>query len=144
MPGARRRVSYFIGTFSQEKEPRPSARRALQRKLGPLTDSGTTLFDNSKAGNFMPITPGRLRSAWGTDGMIYYQFCSSMLSSTVDLQGELSQVLEEGRVDSPTPNRGEGKNGAARIEAYDSAESCGIATATSIAQAMHCDRRRIE
>jgi hypothetical protein len=46
-----------------------------------------------------------------------------MLSSTVDLQGELSQALEEGRVDSPAPNRGVGKNGAARIEAYDSVES---------------------
>jgi hypothetical protein len=80
---------------------RSSARRALQRKLGPLKESGTTIFDNSKAGNFMPITSGRLRSVWGTDGMIYYKFCSSMLSSTVDLQGELSQAPGHCRVDSP-------------------------------------------
>jgi hypothetical protein len=78
-----------------------SGRRTLQRKLGPLRDSGSTIFDNSKAGNFMPITLGRLRSAWGTDGMIYYKFCSSMLSSTVDLQGELSQAPGNYGVDSP-------------------------------------------
>ena len=80
---------------------RSSARRTLQRKLGPLMGSGTTIFDNSKAGNFMPITLGRLRSARGSDGMIYYKFCSSMLSSTVDLQGELSQAPGNCRVDSP-------------------------------------------
>jgi len=33
--------------------------------------------------------------------MIYYKFCSSMLSSTVDLQGELSQAPGNCRVDSP-------------------------------------------
>jgi hypothetical protein len=33
--------------------------------------------------------------------MIYYKFCSSMLSSTVDLQGELSQALGNCGVDSP-------------------------------------------
>jgi len=49
----------------------------------------------------MPITSGRLRSAWGTDGMIYYKFCSSMLSSAVDLQGELFQAPAYFRVDSP-------------------------------------------
>ena len=33
--------------------------------------------------------------------MIYYKFCSSMLSSTVDLQGELSQAPGNCGVDSP-------------------------------------------
>jgi hypothetical protein len=33
--------------------------------------------------------------------MDYYKFCSSMLSSTVDLQGELFQAPEYCRVDSP-------------------------------------------
>ena len=64
----------------------------LQRKLGPLRESGSTIFDNSKAGKFTPRTSGRLRSAWGNDGVDYYKFCSSMLSSAVDLQGELSQA----------------------------------------------------
>ena len=73
----------------------------LQRKLGPLMESGPTIFDNSKAGKFTPITLGRLRSAWGSDGVDYYKFCSSMLSSTVDLQGELSQAPGNYRVDSP-------------------------------------------
>jgi len=31
----------------------------------------------------------------------YYKFCSSMLSSTVDLQGELFQAPADFRVDSP-------------------------------------------
>jgi len=58
----------FYGIFfagSRGRELRSSARRMPQRKLRPLKDSGTTIFDNSKAGNFMPITSGRLRSAWG-------------------------------------------------------------------------------
>ena len=54
--------------------------------------SGTRFFDNSKAGKFTPITLGRLRSARGNEGVNYYKFCSSMLSSTVDLQGELIQA----------------------------------------------------
>jgi hypothetical protein len=58
-------------------------------------------FDNSKAGNFMPITLGGLRSARGSDGMIYYKFCSSMLSSTVDLTRRTRSSACEPRVDSP-------------------------------------------
>ncbi len=33
--------------------------------------------------------------------MIYYKFCSSMLSSTVDLQGELTSRTWQFQVDSP-------------------------------------------
>src|SRR6202007_3423720 len=83
------------------EEARPSARRTLQRKLGPLRESEPTIFDNSKAGKFTPRTLGRLRSAWGNDGVDYYKFCSSMWRSTVDLQGELSQAPGNCRVDSP-------------------------------------------
>jgi len=32
-------------------------------QIGAPTGSGSKLFDNSKAGNFTPITVGRLRSA---------------------------------------------------------------------------------
>ena len=97
MPGARRRVSYFMGHFFE----RNSA--LLPRKRKPLKVSGTRFFDNCKAGNFMPTTSGRLRSAGRIEGMIYYKFCSSMLSSTVDLQGELSQApgISESRVQVP-------------------------------------------
>jgi hypothetical protein len=90
----------FLRVTAEKGSGLPQGGRS-KRKLGPLKDSGTTIFDNSKAGNFMPITLGRLRSAWGSDGMIYYKFCSSMLSSTVDLQGELSQAPDYRRVDSP-------------------------------------------
>jgi len=75
-----------------EREPGSSGRRTPQQKLRPLRESGSTIFDNSKAGKSMPRTPGRLRSAWGSDGVDYYKFCSSMLSSTVDLQGELTKA----------------------------------------------------
>ena len=85
----------FYGLFLaviRLRESRSSGRRTPQRELGPLRESGSTIFDNSKAGKFTPRTLGRLRSAWGNEGVDYYKFCSSMLSSTVDLQGELSQA----------------------------------------------------
>ena len=111
MPGARRRVLHFMGTFCgiPQEELRSSARRMLQRELGPLTDSGTTIFDNSKVGKFTPITLGRLRFAWGSDGMDYYKFCSSMLSSTVDLQGELYQAPGNCGIDSRSREIGCGR-----------------------------------
>jgi hypothetical protein len=39
--------------------------------------------------------------------MIYYKFCSSMLSSAVDLQGELSQAPGSCGVDSPGAEQSE-------------------------------------
>jgi hypothetical protein len=59
-----------------------------------------TLFDNSKAGKFTPTTRKRLRSPRGLRVWITYKFCSSMLSSAVDLQGELSQAPADSSVDS--------------------------------------------
>jgi hypothetical protein len=58
-------------------------------------ESGPTLFDNSKAGKFTPITLGRLRSAWRSEGVDYIQVLLEKLSSAVDLQGELSQAPED-------------------------------------------------
>ena len=73
----------------------------LQRKLGPLMDSGPTIFDNSKAGKFTPITLGELRFVWGSDGVDYYKFCSSMLSSAVDYKASSFKHLGNCGVDSP-------------------------------------------
>lgn len=112
-------------------ESRSSGRRAFRFRPEPLRESGIKFFDNSKIGKFTPITPGRLRSAWRSDGVDYYKFCSSMLSSTVDLQGELSQALFDCGVDSPGRASAPRKNGTAMDEADESVESCGIATAAS-------------
>ena len=84
----------FYGHFLRETAGvfRSSGRGTSQRELRPLRESGKRFFDNSKAGKFTPITPGRLRSAGRSDGVDYYKFCSSMLSSAVDLQGELTKA----------------------------------------------------
>jgi hypothetical protein len=63
----------------------------------------------------------------------YYKFCSSMLSSTVDLQGELSQALVDCGIDSRERASEPRNNGTATDEADESVESCGIATAASFA-----------
>ena len=63
--------------------------------------SGPKFFDNRKAGKFTPITLGELRFAWGSEGVDYYKFCSSMLSSAVDYKASSFKRLGNRGVDSP-------------------------------------------
>lgn len=103
-PGARRRVLYFMGRFWRQlllKIARSSARRTPRRKSRPPRESGTKFFDNRKAGKFTPRTLGGLRSACGSDGVDYYKFCSSMLSSAVDYKASSVKHLGNCGVDSP-------------------------------------------
>lgn len=64
--------------------------------------------------------------------MIYYKFCSSMLSSTVDLQGELTSSTWQfqGR-QSRRRAIGPRNNGPARDRANELVESRSLATAAS-------------
>ncbi len=59
-----------------------------------------TLFDNSKAGKFTPITRKRLRSPRGLRVWITYKFCSSMLSSAVDYKADSVKHLKICTIDS--------------------------------------------
>src|SRR5208283_1705169 len=114
------------------KIARSSARRTLRCKSEPPKGSGTKLFDNRKAGKFTPITLGGLRSVWGSDGVDYYKFCSSMLSSAVDYKASSIQAPEEPRSrKSRSRAIGPRNNGAAGNRANEPKESCGLATAMS-------------
>ena len=144
VPGAQRRVFRFLGAFFAAARglgfPGISARRSPRRKLGPLMESGSTFFDNSKAGKFTPRTLGRLRSAWRSDGVDYYKFCSSMLSSNCGFN-KANSVKHLFHAESIARRRASGprKNGAAESRADEPAESCGIATAARFGLRKRCE-----
>ena len=65
--------------------------------------------------------------------MIYYKFCSSMLSSTVDLQGELSQAPGNCRVDSPGAAQADhGIMDLQQTERNELKKACSLATAARL------------
>ena len=81
MPGARRRVLYFMERFLAEAEGAPgsSGRRTLQRELRPLKESGTTIFDKRKVGTFPP-------KLWADYGLLGGEMVGTITSSARDVE----------------------------------------------------------
>ena len=93
--------------------------------------SGPTLFDNSKAGKFTPITRRRLRSPRGLMVWITYKFCSSMLSSAVDYKASSVKHLRICGVDSPEPSNRTTEKWSRKKQGERAEESRSLATPVS-------------
>jgi hypothetical protein len=59
--------------------PRSSEKKTLQRELGPLKVSGTTIFDNRKVGTFPP-------ELWADYGLLGGEMVGTITSSARDVE----------------------------------------------------------